>query len=198
MNTIFTIFRLLSTALSVYAFIVFARVMLTWIPSLTYTPVMRILGSIVDPYLNWFKQRIYLRFGNFDFTPLLAMSILFLFSSVFSAFVQLQRISVGIVLAVTIGTVWQFANSLLTFMLVFLIIRLVFNLLNKDGGMSFWQQFDALVSPLTYKIVGKFLPGRFVSFRTVILTALALNLVILFTGRIIFTFLQTILFTLPI
>ena len=46
----------LSTAVNIYLFVLFVRVLLTWFPNIDFSnPVLGGVASITDPYLNMFR-----------------------------------------------------------------------------------------------------------------------------------------------
>ena len=71
-----TIFSIVSFVVSVYALMCFLRILLTWVPSLSYSRFSRFLGKICDPYLNIFRGIKWLRLGSFDFSAALGLCIL--------------------------------------------------------------------------------------------------------------------------
>jgi YggT family protein len=65
----------------VYLILIFARILLSWIPRLPYNRALRAVVSFieetVDPYLNLFR-RILPPIGMFDFSPIIAVIVLLL------------------------------------------------------------------------------------------------------------------------
>jgi YggT family protein len=63
----------------VYLILIFARVLMSWIPRMPYNVYLRAVVSFieqtVDPYLNLFR-RILPSLGMFDFSPILAILLL--------------------------------------------------------------------------------------------------------------------------
>lgn len=54
------IFQLLATLLSIYSFVILARLLLTWVPDMVdpYHPAMQLLRQITDPVLEPARQLI--------------------------------------------------------------------------------------------------------------------------------------------
>ena len=196
MAFLLTIFRFLVSVISLYTFIIFIRVLITWIPSLTYSKFGRFLASITDPYLNIFRKIKFLRVGSVDFSPILAIGVLVLFSSVLSNFIAQQRLSVGILLSVIIGMCWSLLRSFIGILIFVLAIRLVFNLINKDSG-SIWTQLDQFLTPLMYKVSGLFFPRKYFQFRNLLACFLVGLIVVYFAGNILFGILCSALYSLP-
>ncbi len=67
-------FETLYLVLNVYMLLIFAYILLSWIPELRQSKFYAILHQIVDPYLRIFRGLLVA--GNFDFTPLLGILLL--------------------------------------------------------------------------------------------------------------------------
>ncbi len=52
------ILRIISDLLNIYSFLIVIYTLLTWIPRLLVTKVGRVLGKIVEPYLEIFERII--------------------------------------------------------------------------------------------------------------------------------------------
>ena len=62
----------LSTAVNIYLFVLFVRVLLTWFPNIDFSnPVLGGVASITDPYLNMFRGVIP-PIGGIDLSAILA------------------------------------------------------------------------------------------------------------------------------
>ena len=196
MAFVLTIFRFLVSVISLYTFIIFIRVLITWIPSLTYSKFGRFLASITDPYLNIFRKIKFLRVGNVDFSPILAIGALVIVSSVLSNFITQQRFSLGILLGVIIGMCWSLLRSFIGILIFVIAIRLVFNLINKDSG-SIWTQLDQFLTPLMYKVSGLFFPRKYFQLRKLLACFLVGLIVVYFAGNIMVGTLCSALYSLP-
>lgn len=62
--------RLLFT---VYIYIVVARAIISWVNPDPYNPIVRFLHNVTDPLLDRIRRVIPLRFGGFDFSPILLL-----------------------------------------------------------------------------------------------------------------------------
>jgi len=60
-------------------FLIFAYVILSWIPEVRYQNWYRALGSMTEPYLSIFRRVIPPAGGMIDFSPMVAMVVLILF-----------------------------------------------------------------------------------------------------------------------
>ena len=64
--------------LEIYTWIIFARVILSWVRLDPYNPVVRLIYGLVDPVTRWISRYIPTRFGMFDAAPLILMLIVML------------------------------------------------------------------------------------------------------------------------
>ena len=56
--------------------LLFARIIVSWIPVDPYSSIVQFLYQVTDPILSWFRQ-IPLRIGAIDFSPILAFIFLY-------------------------------------------------------------------------------------------------------------------------
>ena len=74
----------LAKAVSVYLFVLFVRVLLSWFPNMAGNPVIGGVASITDPYLNIFRGVIP-PIGGIDLSAILAFITLNLLESLLMA-----------------------------------------------------------------------------------------------------------------
>lgn len=72
---------IIGTALQLMAFAIIARSLTTWFPNSRNNPIVQILYQITDPILIPLS-RVIPRAGMFDFSPMVAVLVLFLLSNV--------------------------------------------------------------------------------------------------------------------
>lgn len=69
--------------LQIYFVLLIVRILLSWFPNLNwYNPPLSILSQVTDPYLNLFRS-IIPPLGGIDFSPMLAIFVLQIASSLF-------------------------------------------------------------------------------------------------------------------
>lgn len=69
--------------LQIYFVLLIIRILLSWFPNLNwYNPPLSILSQVTDPYLNLFRS-IIPPLGGIDFSPMLAIFVLQIASSLF-------------------------------------------------------------------------------------------------------------------
>jgi YggT family protein len=70
------LFTTLITFINLYMVLLFARIILTWFPTINwFDPPFSILGQLTDPYLNIFRN-IIPPLGGLDISPMLAILLL--------------------------------------------------------------------------------------------------------------------------
>jgi len=58
---------------TIYTALILIRIIGSWIPPLARSGVMRVVGVLVDPYLNLFRRLIPPLGGSIDISPILAL-----------------------------------------------------------------------------------------------------------------------------
>ncbi|MDD7201332.1 MAG: YggT family protein [Sphaerochaetaceae bacterium] len=104
--------RFVAVAISIYTLLIWVRVMLTWvqIPGVYFqsSPLLRLLSSIVDPYLDMFRHIRWARRGHIDFSPVVALMVLSILQSIFSLFGAYGRITPPMVASLVIQAFWNY------------------------------------------------------------------------------------------
>ncbi len=184
-------FKILTSAITLYSFLCFIRVMFTWFPNLSYSTFGRFLSQICDPYLNIFRK-LPLRIGALDFSALIAFAVLMGASSITGNLALGHAISVGGFLVTAVKMIWNIISSLLTCFIVFLVVRLIVNLTNTDRGYSnIWTQIDYSLNPIIFKISALFFGKHPVSFQK----SLVISIISVIVFKIAFSYIIAILCT---
>ncbi len=198
------IFRYLASVINIYSFICFVRIFLTWFPQANYSRFGRILSSICDPYLNFFRRFSFLRLRALDFSPAVALCVLFGLSTIFSGLSTSKALSVGYFLALFLNLIWALVSSIVNFIAVLLIIRLiafaVMRFISRRNGYRphspLWDQLDSTISPFIFKISGIFV-RRVISFTTALVISIVFLIVSVQVGKILVKILSSLLVLLP-
>ena len=83
--------RLTQLAFQIYTFMLFARILSSWLPQLNEYRLMQLINQWTDPYLNFFRSFVP-PLGMIDFSPIIAFLCLgFLQNIVISLMVGLVR-----------------------------------------------------------------------------------------------------------
>lgn len=180
----YTLFRIAASLFTIYSLFCFFRIILTWIPELSYSKAAQFLSGICDPYMNCFRGIRWLRMGSFDFSPALALCILGALSSLFRMLANGGKISVGMILAMGTQIFFSILSSLITFVIIVFIVRLIVILINRNSYSSssfMLNQIDSSISPLVYRIARTFTLGKTLTYKS----ALIISILSLFVVQIV-------------
>ncbi|MDR2783699.1 MAG: YggT family protein [Treponema sp.] len=193
------IFNILASATSIYLFLIFARIMLTWFSGVRYSRPAAVLSAMTDPYLDWFRQLPGLRLGGFlDISPIIAMSVLSIANNVFITMASYGYVTAGFVIALVVKSLWSAISFLLGFIVIVLGLRLFAYLTRQNIFSPFWRIVDAISQPPLYRINALFYGGRSVQYTLVIITALVVFLAAWIGGGVAINIVSSFLLRLPI
>ncbi|MBR5097189.1 MAG: YggT family protein, partial [Treponema sp.] len=167
----------LAGAISIYSLLCVVRIILTWIPGGSYTGVGRFLSAICDPFLNAFRFG-WLSFGAIDFSPLFALAVLTGLTILFQNLGDGARITLAAILVLVVEIAWSIIRSILTFLLIILVVRLIVFLTGADRSSSLWSQIDASLNPLVYSITRFFSGSRPIAYKNALILAIVLTLIL--------------------
>ena len=171
--------------INVYLFLCFIKILLSWVPSAAYSSVGRMLSSICDPYLNWFRRFRFTRIGMVDFSPVLSLGILSIAAQLITSLLTTGTISLWGLCVSIIELVWSFIGFMLNLLIIFLIIRLGYDLFGSSSSSPFWYNLDRFLSPVIAKVTG-FFPQKPLQYRTrLILTILIILLLRIALGLLV-------------
>ena len=178
--------------INAYLFLCFIKILLSWVPSAAYSSFGRVLSSICDPYLNWFRRFRFTRIGMVDFSPMLSLGVLSIAAQLITSILATGTISLWVVFVSIMQLIWSFIGFMLNLLIIFLIIRLVYDLFGSSNSSPFWYNLDKFLNPVIAKVTG-FFPRKPLQYRTrLILTILIILLARialgLFFGSLLFQF----------
>ena len=178
--------------INAYLFLCFIKILLSWVPSAAYSSFGRVLSSICDPYLNWFRRFRFTRIGMVDFSPILSLGILSIAAQLITSVLATGTISLWVVFVSIIQLVWSFIGFMLNLLIIFLIIRLGYDLFGSSNSSPFWYNLDRFLSPVIAKTTG-FFQRKPLQYRTrlvlTIILILLLRIVLgLFFGSLVLQF----------
>jgi len=189
---------LLATLTGIYSLLIIIRIMLTWFSNASYGRPVHILSAITDPYLNWWRQRLNLRAGALDLSPIVAMAALSVLQTICSTAARQGRMSLGIIFAVCLSALWSAVSFILGFCVIVLVLRLIAYMCNSDMYSVFWRIIDSISQPLTYRINRIIFGKRLVRFLTGIIVSIAALTIVWIGGRFIVQLLAGLLLRLPL
>ena len=178
--------------INAYLFLCFIKILLSWVPSAAYSSFGRVLSSICDPYLNWFRRFRFTRIGMVDFSPILSLGILSIAAQLITSVLATGTISLWAVVVSIIQLIWSFVSFILNLLIIFLIIRLGYDLFGSSNSSPFWYNLDRFLSPVIAKTTG-FFQRKPLQYRTrlvlTIILILLLRIVLgLFFGSLVLQF----------
>jgi YggT family protein len=176
------IMMVIAAVLQIYMLILFIRVVLSWVSMDARLPLVRVLTSLTDPYLNWFRRLTFLRRGNIDLSPLAAFLVLDLLYNAASRIVVDGEITVGIILAIIVRLVWGMVAFVLALLGIASAVRLLAVRL-RWGGAGLWAYVDSVLQPPAYAVGRMLRPRSFMSYPTSLLILAIVNLAVWILGE---------------
>lgn len=192
------LFLIIANVISLYTLLCTIRVLLTWFPRAQYTSFGRILASLCDPYLNLFRRLRFLRISMFDLSPAVALCVLIAVSHVLGNLAAARSFTLGGLLATVLYLLQSIIFSILGFLILLLVIRLVVLLLRKDRYGSLWDSLDHSLSPIVFRMTAPFTRGRPTSYKTALIAAIAATIVLMIMLRVVMAMLIVFCHHLPI
>lgn len=197
MEIVSVIMKFLGAVVSVYTLLCFIRILLTWIPNMSYNKFTIFLGRICDPYLNLFRGIKWLVWGSFDFSPAVALCLLGAASTIIGNFANAGKVSVGVFLAMIVSLAWSIVSSLLVFLIIVLVVRLIMMLVNKGPEGAFVQAFDRAISSVVFRISSTFYGRKSITYKKAIIVSAITVFAIQIAGGIVITVLTNLIGSLP-
>lgn len=193
------LFSFLASIISLYSFLCFIGIFLTWFPNALYSKVGRVITSLTEPFLSKFRRFHFLRTTHLDFTPILGIGVLTILANICTSFAQAKKISIGVLLSIPIQMVWSLISSILGIFIILLLIRTIFYFINPNYPSSLWTALDNFLAPILYTITNRlpFLKNKFVSFKNALLIGLTVLVAAFLLGTIIIGIILGILQNLP-
>ncbi|MFW6249812.1 MAG: YggT family protein [Alkalispirochaetaceae bacterium] len=191
------VMRVVSSAISIYMIVLFIRILMTWFQGVSHGRTMELLRRVTDPYLNWFRRFEIFRFGNFDFSPVVAILSLSVLNTIAIQLANAGPITLGFILALILSAVWSAFSFFVLFFLILTVIRLVGLLLRRDAG-HFWFVLDQILDGIVNRVARPFMRGRFLSHRDGLLIFAGVDLAILLIGNPVVDLITGLFLRLPI
>lgn len=192
------VLSILSGLVVLYTVLCLISIFMTWIPGAKFTKFGKVISAITDPYLNLFSKRGWFRVGNIDFSPILAIGILSILSSIIGGIATSGRIHFGGILAMILGMLWSLISTLLGIFILLILIRWIVLLVNKGqvSTNSAWYQVDLMLQKFVYKIGNTFFRNNLTYQKALLVSWISLG-VIWFIARILFAILINLCNNIP-
>ncbi len=156
--------KILSAAITVYMILCFLRIMTSWLPSLDLGRPGALIVRLTDPYLRIFSRFRWLHVGQFDFSPILALAVLTILSTVVSGLDGAGAISLGLILGLLVGALWSAFGFIFSFLALCVLLRFIVALARWNSLHPLWMAIDSLLNPVLYRINRVLYRGRIVNY----------------------------------
>ncbi len=175
-NVFMTIASIAASLLSFYSLLIWLRIVLTWIRipgQIQENPLAALLGRIVDPYLAWFRGVSGLKRSRLDLTPLVALAVLSVVQSMLRLYGSYGRLTVGMVFALVLQTLWSYLISpVFWFLIILLGIRLVLCYKRSPGIIGYISMLDSMIGGVLNWVQRLFYPKKAINDRQLVITSL--------------------------
>lgn len=180
----------------VYLLLLVVRIVLTWVSMDHGHQAVRVLQTITDPYLNWFRRFRFLVVGNLDFSPVAALLVINFLADLTRRVAMEGQVSVGIGLSILVQLLW---GSVAFFLLLLGVLALVryLGIQFQWGGPLLWSALDSILQPVAYALGRILRPGTFLAYTTTLILLGVLSLTVWLLGNLAFGLLAGLLHTLP-
>lgn len=187
-----TLAAIAASLLSFYSLLIWLRIVISWV-RIAENPLTHWLGRIVDPYLELFRPIKALRRERFDLTPLLALALLSVLQSMLRLYGTYGRLTVGMVLALVVQTLWSYLVSPFFWLLLILLgVRLYFCYRPSVQTITYIAMLDALIGGFLNWVQRILYPGRAINDRRLVTTALIFTLILYLTSSALIKALVTL------
>jgi len=190
----------LSICIWIYFYLLFFRILCTWFRPSIDGKLWHYLCLITGPYLALFKGIKFLRRGKFDFTPVLALSILALINQIIQKILEdlIKRggVSIWFLLAIITESIWNIIFFIIIFFLILCIIRSISIVFHVNESHSVLKVIDLAILPII-TIVMKIITKKLEYVKLVFVTMLFLASLLLL-GVFVFSHLIQFLMSIPI
>jgi YggT family protein len=130
----------------------FIRIIISWFGGIPESRPVDLLVRVTDPYLDWWRSRLNLRVGFFDFSAVFAIVAVSLVQNIFNSLANSAVLKLGNILAVVLLSLWSIVSFILGLLLIILILRLIAYLTNRNTYSPFWRLIESISQPVLYRL----------------------------------------------
>jgi YggT family protein len=190
--------RLLSAAASIYMLMCTVRILITWVPGMDTGRGGELLRAATDPYLRFFSRFRLMRSGKFDFSPIVALSVLAVANQLFATLAYTGSVTLGIVLGLVVGAAWSAVAFIISFVAVCALIRVIAYTARWNSLHPLWMVVDSMLNPILYRINRTIYRGRIVNYLQGLVTGFIVLIALRVAGGSLVTLIIRLLDRLPI
>jgi len=192
------IFSALSFVVSLYILLIFIRVIISWFMSGINSKPIDFLCAITDPYINWWRNKLYLRIGFLDLSPVVGIAALSVLRTILSSISNSERISLGNILALILMSAWSIISFVLGFCVIVLILRMFAYLTNRDIYTTFWKVIESITQPILYETNRLIFGNRIENFLKGLIISILILTAVWIGGGFLFPIIANLLSKLPV
>lgn len=199
MNSV-VILRTLSLCIYIYIFLLIIRVLCIWFKPQVDGKLWNYLCLITGHYLALFKGIKFLKRGIFDFTPVLAISLLVfcnqITEEIIKRLIQINEFSFWVFLSIIVTSLWHSIMYIIIFFGILCIIRLISIVFQINKSNNILNVIDLAIQPVISFIM-KIIPRKLEYVQLLFLNFLFF-VAILLLGEFIFSYLAELLSSIPV
>ena len=181
-----TLITLVGYIANVLYLLIVVRIMVSWLNLSPWHPVVRWLRIIVDPILRPFR-RILPTFGGIDFSPILAILVIFFVARLIQSFIGLAEGGSVDVAANVVALIRDVVLNIIIVLGVLVLIRLLLSLFSADPWHPLVSAVRSVSNPLVAPFSGLRRRGLRSGFDLPAAAALATYVVLYFVAQVVFT-----------
>ncbi|MEN6476480.1 MAG: YggT family protein [Rectinema sp.] len=170
--------RVLGAAVSLYMLLCTIRVFMTWVPNLTAGKFGALLARIVDPYFALFSRFRFLRAGQVDFSPVIALIALSVLGNIFTTLAYAGTITVGYVLSIILSALWSVVGFVLTFLTICAVLRIIVYALHFNSLHPLIRVVDSILNPALHAVNRVIYRNRAVNYLQGLITGFIILLIL--------------------
>jgi YggT family protein len=114
---------------SIYILLIFIRVIFAWLRPNMFNPIVRFVYSSTNPYLKIFAGIKFLRMGDLDLTPILALYVLYLVQELIYKALLTGYFSFEILISMIIILLFKFVYFILFIFIIAVGLRFIFEII---------------------------------------------------------------------
>jgi YggT family protein len=130
----FVLARAVRYIFSIYIILIFVRILFAWLRPSMFNPIVRFVYKLTDPYLKLFAGLRFMRIGALDFSPILALYVLYLLQELFYNIILRGLVTPEFVLILVITLFFRFVYFILFIFMITVALRFIFGFIRFGGN----------------------------------------------------------------
>ena len=189
---------ILARTLTVYSFLIWIRIMVSWfMPYPKPYGFIYYIGKVVDPYLGLFRSKK-AQLGMLEFSPIIAIGLLEVVKAILSFFGQTGVLTLGYILSLFIRAFWSYGISLFLFLAgIMLLFKTIGSFSSNVMFSNMANRMAMAATPITDFVRSLFGPRSRVKETTINVLSLVLVIVLYFVLQYLCSYLAIQAIKLP-